>query len=85
MAPLTLLSVLLAALATLGFGIVLGPEAPLMAIGLTCGIVAARAVKAGPEETQVRPIAGAFAVISTLFGGPLPSSLLLFEMVAARG
>jgi H+/Cl- antiporter ClcA len=85
MAPLTLLSVLLAALATLSFGIVLGPEAPLMAIGLTCGLVVARAVKAGPEETQVISLAGAFAVISTLFGGPLPSSLMLFEMMAARG
>jgi H+/Cl- antiporter ClcA len=77
--------VLLAAVATLGFGIVLGPEAPLLAIGLTCGLVAARAVKAGPEETKVISLAGAFAVISTLFGGPLPSSLMLFEMVAARG
>jgi H+/Cl- antiporter ClcA len=85
MTPLTLLSVLLAALATLGFGIVLGPEAPLMALGLTCGLVAARAVKAGAEETRVISLAGAFAVISTLFGGPLPSSLLLFEMVAAKG
>jgi H+/Cl- antiporter ClcA len=85
MAPFTLLSVLLAALGTLGFGIVLGPEAPLMAIGLTCGLVAARAAKAGPEETRVLSLAGAFAVISTLFGGPLPSSLMLFELVAARG
>jgi H+/Cl- antiporter ClcA len=85
MTPLPLLSVLLAALATLGFGIVLGPEAPLMAIGLTCGLIAARAVKAGPEETQVISLAGAFGVISTLFGGPLPSSLMLFEMVATRG
>jgi H+/Cl- antiporter ClcA len=85
MKPLPLLSVLLAAAATLGSGIVLGPEAPLMALGLTCGLIAARAVKAGPEETQVISLAGAFAVISVLFGGPLPSSLMLFEMVAARG
>jgi H+/Cl- antiporter ClcA len=85
MAPLPLLSVLLAAVATLGFGIVLGPEAPLMAIGLTCGLVAARAVKAGREETQVISLAGAFAVLSALFGGPLTSSLMLFELVAAKG
>lgn len=85
MTPLTLLSLLLAALATLSFGMVLGPEAPLIAIGLTCGLVAARAMKAGPEETKVISLAGAFAALSTIFGGPLPSSLLLFEMVAAAG
>jgi H+/Cl- antiporter ClcA len=85
MAPLLVLSVVLAAITTLGFGIVLGPEAPLMIIGLTCGLVAARTVKAGPEETKVLSLAGGFAVLSTLFGGPLPSSLMLFELVAARG
>jgi H+/Cl- antiporter ClcA len=85
MAPLPFLSVLLAAVATLGFGIVLGPEAPLIAIGLTCGLVAARAVKAGPEETKVISLAGGFAAISTLFGGPLVASLLLFEKVADSG
>jgi H+/Cl- antiporter ClcA len=83
--PVQVLSVLLAAVATLSFGIVLGPEAPLLAIGLTCGLVAARVVKAGPEETKVLSLAGAFAVISMLFGGPLPSSLMLFELVAAGG
>ena len=83
--PVQVLSVLLAAVATLGFGIVLGPEAPLMVIGLTCGLIAARVVKAGPAETKVISLAGGFAVISTLFGGPLPSSLMLFELVAARG
>src|SRR5215210_6109900 len=84
-APLPFLSVLLAAVATLGFGIVLGPEAPLIAVGLTCGLVAARTVKAGPEETKVISLAGGFAAISTLFGGPLVASLLLFEKVADSG
>ena len=41
MAPLPVLSVLLAGVATLGCGIVLGPVAPLVALGLTCGLVVA--------------------------------------------
>lgn len=82
--PRMLVSVLLASLATLSFGLVLGPEAPLLAIGLTCGLVLARAVKAGDEETKVISLAGAFAVLSMLLGA-LPASLMLFEMVAARG
>ena len=70
--PLPVLSLLLAAVATLGFGLVLGPEAPLIALGLTCGLLTARAVKAGPEATKVISLTGAFAAISTLFCGPLP-------------
>ena len=34
---------------------------------------------------QILAIAGAFAAISTVFGGPLPSALLLFELVALSG
>lgn len=86
--PLTLRdmpSVVLAALATLTFGVVLGPEAPLTAIGLCLGLTAAR--WAGLDEASVKVIslAGAFTAIATIFAGPVPSSLLLFEAVAASG
>jgi H+/Cl- antiporter ClcA len=83
--PAQLVSVLLAAIVALGCGIVLGPEAPLTAFGLTCGLVVARAAKLKPEQTQVVSLAGAFAAIAALFGGPLPSSLMFFEMSAAHG
>jgi H+/Cl- antiporter ClcA len=38
LSPVQLLGALLAALATLGLGLVLGPEAPLTALGLTAGL-----------------------------------------------
>jgi len=47
LSPVQLVSALLAALATLGLGLVLGPEAPLTALGLTAGLVAARALRSG--------------------------------------
>jgi len=80
--PLHLVSILGAALATLGFGMVLGPEAPLMAIGLTLGVVAARLAQA---DAAPLALAGAFAAISALFGGPFVAALLIFEMAAASG
>jgi H+/Cl- antiporter ClcA len=80
-----LLSALLAALASLGLGLVVGPEAPLTALGLTAGLVAARALRRGASGGQLLVLAGAFAAISTVFGGPLPSALLLFELVALSG
>ena len=85
LSPVQLVSALLAALATLGLGLVLGPEAPLTALGLTAGLVAARALRPGASSGQILAIAGAFAAISTVFGGPLPSALLLFELVARSG
>jgi chloride channel protein, CIC family len=85
LSPVQLVSALLAALATLGLGLVLGPEAPLTALGLTAGLVAARALRQGASSGQILAIAGAFAAISTVFGGPLPSALLLFELVARSG
>jgi hypothetical protein len=85
LSPVQLVSALLAALASLGLGLVLGPEAPLTALGLTAGLVAARALRPGASGGQLLVVAGAFAAISTVFGGPLPSALLLFELVARSG
>jgi H+/Cl- antiporter ClcA len=78
-------SILLASLASLALGLVLGPEAPLVALGLALGLVAGRLVRDGATETQVLAFAGAYAALSTVFGGPLPSALLLFEVIAASG
>jgi H+/Cl- antiporter ClcA len=78
-------SILLAALASLGLGLVLGPEAPLIALGLAAGFVAARLVRVGETESQLLVLAGAFAAIAALFGGPLVAALLIFEISAASG
>jgi len=83
--PVDLLSILTAALVTLGLGLVLGPEAPLIALGLGMGAVAVRIMRSQETEAQLLTLAGAFAAVAALFGGPLVAAFLLFEVSAAGG
>ena len=83
--PIELPSILLAGLATLGLGLVLGPEAPLIALGLGLGAIAVRLVRLEQTEAQLLVLAGAFAAIAALFGGPLAASVMLLELVAMSG
>jgi H+/Cl- antiporter ClcA len=83
--PLALSSILPAALATLGLGLVLGPEAPLIALGLGLGVLAVRLVRLAGTTAQLLILAGAFAAVAALFGGPLVAAFLLFEVTAASG
>jgi H+/Cl- antiporter ClcA len=71
--------VVLAALGTLGFGMVLGPEMPVVALGSAVGVLVNGVVKLGPQERQVVANAGSFSAISALFGGPLVAGMLLVE------
>ncbi|GEL95338.1 chloride channel protein [Cellulomonas composti] len=77
--PRDVWGVALAALATLPFGIVLGPEAPLIALGTIVAVWLTGWARLGPREGQVVGVAGAGAAMSTLFGGPLVSGLMLLE------
>ncbi len=79
--------VVLAALATLSLGVVLGPEAPLIALGGGLGICAIRLVKRdAPDRTKaVVAAAGSFAAISTLLGSPLLGAFLLMEASGLGG
>lgn len=83
--PVDLSSILLAGLASLGLGLVLGPEAPLIALGLGLGALVVRLVRAEGSQARLLVAAGAFAAIAALFGGPLVAALLLFEVTAASG
>jgi H+/Cl- antiporter ClcA len=78
-------SVLLAAFGTLAFGAVLGPEAPLIALGSVIGMAAARWARPGPQGEQVLATAGSFSAVSALFGGPLVAGILLLEAGLAAG
>ena len=78
-------SILLAAFATLALGLVLGPEAPLIALGLGLGSVAVRLVRVEGTEAELLVLAGAFAAIAALFGSPLVAAFLLFEIAVASG
>jgi H+/Cl- antiporter ClcA len=71
--PFHLPGILLAALATLAGGLVLGPEAPLVALGLVIGAKAARLLRAPGSDGQALALAGAFAAMATVFAGPLPT------------
>ncbi len=84
-APIALASILPAALATLGLGLVLGPEAPLIALGLGVGALAVRLIRLEGTQAQLLAFAGAFAAVAALFGGPLIAAFLLFEVTAASG
>ena len=86
-APVELPGVVLAAFATLSLGVVLGPEAPMIALGGGLGVLAVRLVKrdAPPRTATVVAAAGSFAAISTLLGSPLLGAFLLMEASGLGG
>ncbi len=69
----------LAAIGTLSFGAVLGPEGPLIALGSVVGVAVATMARAGQKENAVLASAGSFSAISALFGGPIVGGLLMIE------
>ena len=79
--------VILAALVTLSFGVVLGPEMPLIAIGGGLALLAIRLSrrKVGDQAVRVVAAAGSFAAISTLLGSPLLGAFLLMEASGLGG
>ena len=85
--PNELPGVVLAALATLSLGVVLGPEAPLIALGGGLGVCAVRLVRRDAPATTsaVVAAAGSFAAISTLLGSPLLGAFLLMEASGLGG
>jgi H+/Cl- antiporter ClcA len=85
--PAQLPGVLLAALATLSLGVVLGPEAPLIALGGGLAMLAVRLAKRDmpAQATAVVAAAGSFAAISTLLGSPITGAFLLMEASGLGG
>ena len=79
--------VILASLATLSLGVVLGPEAPLIAIGGGLGALAVHLAKrdAPPTAAVVIASAGSFAAISALLGSPVVGAFLLMEASGLGG
>ena len=82
-----LLGITVAALVSLGAGAVVGPEAPLIAIG---GGLAALTVRLSRRDVPDQALAvitatGSFAAISALFGSPLAGAFLLMEAAGIGG
>jgi H+/Cl- antiporter ClcA len=79
--PIELPGVVLAAVATIGLGVVLGPEGPLIALGSGLGMLAVDLVRRDAPD-QVRAVvaaAGSFAAVSFIFGSPLVGAVILIE------
>ena len=85
--PIMLPGIALAALATLGLGLVLGPEAPLIAIGSGLAVATVKLAKrdAPPQLLLVLGAAGAFAAISVIFGSPIVGAVIILEASGLGG
>ena len=85
--PIDLPGVVLAGLAGLGFGLVLGPEGPLIALGAGLAVLAIRLARrpVPPQALAVIAAAGSFAALSFVFDSPLIAAVILIEATAIGG
>jgi chloride channel protein, CIC family len=77
-----------AALASIGLGVVVGPEAPLIALGGGLAVLALRTARRGNVPASVASVVaatGSFAAVSTLFGSPLAAAFLMMEAAGLGG
>src|SRR4051794_10708135 len=85
--PDQLAGVVLAGLATIGLCLVLGPEAPLIALGGGLGWLALRLVRrdAPAELTTLVAACGTFSALALVFGSPVIAAVLLIEATGLGG
>ena len=85
--PIELPGVVLAALASVGLGMVLGPEAPLIGLGTGLAVFAVRrARKDAPDQVvALMAAAASFAAISSLFGSPIVGAIIIIEAAGLGG
>jgi H+/Cl- antiporter ClcA len=85
--PRELTGIVLAALVSLALGVVIGPEAPLIAIGGGLAFLAVKLARRDVPATAgaVVAAAGSFAAISALLGSPLAGAFLLLEASGLGG
>src|SRR5271155_3964602 len=85
--PAALPGVTLAGLTAVGLGVVLGPEAPLIALGSGLGVLTIRLVRrdAPPQVVTVLAAAGTFAAVSFLLQSPLITAVLMLEVIGLGG
>jgi H+/Cl- antiporter ClcA len=85
--PGDLPGILLAAVGTIGFGLVLGPEAPLIALGAGLALLTVRMTRREVPQQGLLVVAaaGSFAAVSFIFSSPLIAAVLLIEATALGG
>jgi H+/Cl- antiporter ClcA len=79
--PIIVPGVILAGLASIGMGVVIGPEAPLIALGGGLAVATVKlARKQAPSQVLVVVAAtGSFAALSFVFGSPIIAAVILIE------
>jgi chloride channel protein, CIC family len=85
--PIDLPGVVLAAVASIALGAVVGPEAPLIALGGGLGFLVIGRIRgdAPPETATLLAACGTFAALSFLFGSPVIAAVLLIEATGVGG
>jgi H+/Cl- antiporter ClcA len=85
--PITLPGIILAGLASIGMGLVIGPEGPLIALGGGLAVATIKlARKQAPSQVLVVVAAtGSFAALSFVFGSPIIAAILLIEATGLGG
>lgn len=85
--PVNLPGVVLAGLATVGSGLILGPEAPLIALGSGVAVLTLRAARREMPQQVLLVIgaAGSFAAVSFIFTSPLVAAILMIEVAGIGG
>jgi H+/Cl- antiporter ClcA len=79
--PVDLTGVVLAGLASIGLGAVIGPEAPLIALGAGIGVGTIKLARreAPPQLLVLVGAAGSFAALSFIFSSPIIAAVILIE------
>jgi H+/Cl- antiporter ClcA len=85
--PIELPGILVAAIATIGLGVVLGPEAPLIALGSGLAVLTVRLTRrpAPPQALAVIAASGSFAALSFIFDSPIIAAVILIEASGLGG
>jgi len=85
--PSAVPGVVLAAGASLVFGAVVGPDAPLIALGAGLAMFAVTRTRSGVDSTttSVLATAGSAAAVSAIFGNPLIAAVIFLEVMGFAG
>ena len=85
--PRVLPGVILAGLAAVGFGLVLGPEGPLIALGAGVAVllVSLSGRDMPPQSLMVIGAAGSFTALAFIFASPLIAAVILIEATGLGG
>jgi|1186.fasta_scaffold00621_2 H+/Cl- antiporter ClcA len=83
----TLAGVLVASVASIGLGLVVGPEAPLLALGGGLALLTLRLSRREqpPQVPVLMAAVGAFAALTALFGNPVVAAVVIIEVAAIGG